>query len=136
MGSHYADHFDLYRCLTGIKVVVLGHVATSQCYRQVLDLCGGSFRGAFAIHNSFPVSRRPVLVPSYLPAGRASCVQSDMPNVPPRDSLVWGGTLQQDLALLITVLPALPSVEDVTAIPLVPGAWCWNMHLWGNPLLP
>ena len=36
----------------------------------------------------------------------------------------------------MTALAFLPPVTDIGEDPLVPGAWCWNAPLWGNPLLP
>ncbi len=41
-----------------------------------------------------------------------------------------------DVKRVVTALACLPPVEDVSETPLVTGAWCWNVPLWGNPLLP
>jgi len=30
---------------------------------------------------------------------------------------------------------ALPPVRDVNTTPLVPGDWCWDAPVWGNPFL-
>ncbi len=37
---------------------------------------------------------------------------------------------------VVTALACLPLEEDVGETPLVTGAWCWYVPLWGNPLLP
>ena len=45
--------------------------------------------------------------------------------------------LPADILRAVTSLgPPLPPVEDVGVAPLVPGEWCFNAPLWGNPLLP
>ena len=49
----------------------------------------------------------------------------------------WLGiqALPGDIHRMLTALAHLPRVEDVADTPLVPGAWCWNAPVWGNPLL-
>ena len=66
--------------------------------------------------------------PTYTPL----CLFTSRPGVP------WfgDGVLPPDVARVVTALEHLPPVEDVSENPLVPGAWCWNVPLWGNPLLP
>jgi hypothetical protein len=44
--------------------------------------------------------------------------------------------LPPDMKRVVMALACLTPVEDVGEIPLVTGAWCWNVPLWGNPLLP
>jgi hypothetical protein len=59
------------------------------------------------------------------------CVFTSRPEVP------WFGemTLPPDIKQVVMALACLPPVEDVGETPLVTGAWCWNVPLWGNPLL-
>ena len=66
--------------------------------------------------------------PAYTPL----CLFTSRPGAP------WfgEGVLPPDLARVVTALAHLPPVEDVVATPLEPGAWCWHLPLWGNPLLP
>ena len=48
-----------------------------------------------------------------------------------------GSDLPQELSRIITALGHLPPVQDVAPEPLqAPGDWCFNIPLWGNPLLP
>ena len=66
------------------------------------------------------------------PAYSPLCLFTSRPGIP------WfgEGVLPPDLARIVTALAHLPPVEDVAEAPLVPGAWCWHLPLWGNPLLP
>ena len=54
-----------------------------------------------------------------------------------RDSPWRGGqNLPVDTARIVTALAYMPPLVDVAEDPLIPGTWCWNAPLWGNPLLP
>ena len=54
-----------------------------------------------------------------------------------RDGPGWeSGDLPEEVRRVVTALAFLPPVTDIGEDPLVPGAWCWNAPLWGNPLLP
>ncbi len=44
--------------------------------------------------------------------------------------------LPVDTARIVTALAYMPPLVDVAEDPLIPGTWCWNAPLWGNPLLP
>ena len=50
----------------------------------------------------------------------------------------WMGAdeMPADIRRVITALAALPPVQDIGSEPLVPGPWCVNVPIWGNPLLP
>ena len=45
------------------------------------------------------------------------------------------GSWPQPLRRLVEGFCALPPVRDVNATPLVPGDWCWDAPVWGNPFL-
>ena len=48
-----------------------------------------------------------------------------------------GTDLPQELSRFVSALGHLPPVQDVAPEPLqAPGDWCFNVPLWGNPLLP
>lgn len=45
--------------------------------------------------------------------------------------------LPNDVSRILGALSYLPAVQDVDTTPLPPaGDWCFNIPLWGNPLLP
>jgi hypothetical protein len=45
--------------------------------------------------------------------------------------------MPEEIARLFGALGYLPPVQDVAEVPLGPaGDWCFNVPLWGNPLLP
>lgn len=46
------------------------------------------------------------------------------------------GSLPQPVARLVAGLQKLPPLQDVADTPLLPGPWCWDVPLWGNPMLP
>ena len=44
--------------------------------------------------------------------------------------------LPAEVSRLFVALSSLPPIVDNPEDPLPGGGWCWNMPLWGNPLLP